>query len=98
MSTAPILNSNRRGFLKASAASAAGLLLGFAIPEKNPLEAQFPPPPAYIPNAFIHIGKDEMVTFISPKSEMGQGPTTALSQILADELDVDWSKAWSLRR
>ena len=92
MSTANIFHNNRRGFLKVSAASAAGLLLGFAIPEKNKLEAQFPPPPAYIPNAFIHIGKDEMVTFISPKSEMGQGPTTALSQILADELDVDWSK------
>jgi isoquinoline 1-oxidoreductase beta subunit len=84
--------ANRRGFLKASAAAATGLMLGFTWPEKNPLQAQFPPPPAYIPNAYIHIGKDESVTIISPKSEMGQGPTTALSQILADELDVDWSK------
>ncbi len=89
--TSTISQTNRRGFLKASA-GAAGLLLGFAWPEKNQLAAQFPPPPAYIPNAFIRIGKDESVTIISPKSEMGQGSTTALSQILADELDADWSK------
>ena len=92
MTSSNFTNVNRRGFLKTSAATAVGLLLGFAIPEKNQLDAQFPPPPAFLPNAFIHIGTDESVTIISPKSEMGQGPTTALSQILADELDADWSR------
>ena len=29
-----------------------------------------------------------MVTFILPKAEMGQGPLTSLSQLLADELDA----------
>ena len=83
---------NRRNFIKTSAASAAGLALAFALPEKNQLFAQFPPPPKYIPKAYIHIGKDESVTFILPKAEMGQGPLTSLSQILAEELDADWSK------
>ena len=83
---------NRRDFMKTSAASAAGLALAFALPEKNPLQAQFPPPPVFKPSAFIHIGKDEMVTFIIPKAEMGQGPLTSLSQLLADELDADWTK------
>jgi isoquinoline 1-oxidoreductase beta subunit len=87
-----ITNVNRRNFLKTSAAGAAGLLLGFALPEKNQLYGQFPPPPKYLPNAYIHIGKDETVTFILPKAEMGQGPVTSLSQILADELDADWTK------
>ena len=87
-----ITKPDRRLFIKTSAASAAGLLLGFALPEKNPLQAQYPPTPVFKPNSFIHIGKDESVTFISPKSEMGQGTTTAIPQILADELDVDWSK------
>ncbi len=44
------------------------------------------------PNAYIHIGTDESVTFIIPKAEMGQGPVTSLSQILAEELDCDWGK------
>ena len=83
---------DRRGFLKTTAASAAGLALAFALPEKSKLDAQFPPPPKFLPKAYIHIGKDETVTFILPKAEMGQGPLTSLSQILADELDADWSK------
>ena len=83
---------NRRDFFKTTGAGAAGLLLGFALPEKNQLQAQFPPPPVFKPSAFIHIGTDETVTFIIHKSEMGQGPVTSLSQILAEELDCDWSK------
>ena len=85
-------NVNRRNFLKTSAASAAGLVLGFAIPEREKLNAQFPPPPIPRPSAYIHIGKDEIVTFIIPKAEMGQGSVTSLSQILAEEMDADWSK------
>ena len=87
-----ITKVNRRDFFKTTGAGAAGLMLGFALPEKNQLQAQFPPPPVFKPSAFIHIGKDESVTFILPKAEMGQGPLTSLSQILAEELDADWTK------
>jgi isoquinoline 1-oxidoreductase beta subunit len=83
---------NRRDFFKTSTAGAAGLMLAFTLPEKSQLKAQFPAPPVFKPSAFIHIGKDDMVTFIIPKAEMGQGPITSLSQILADELDADWTK------
>ena len=83
---------HRRDFLRVGVTSAAGLVLGFTLPERDKLEAQFPPPPVYKPTAFIHIGKDESVTFILPKAEMGQGPLTSLSQILAEELDADWTK------
>jgi isoquinoline 1-oxidoreductase subunit beta len=87
-----IMKVNRRDFFKTTGAGAAGLMLGFALPEKNLLQAQFPPPPVFKPSAFIHISKDETVTFIIPKAEMGQGPLTSLSQILAEELDADWTK------
>jgi isoquinoline 1-oxidoreductase beta subunit len=84
---------NRRDFFKSTTTGAAGLLLAFALPEKNQVLAQFPPPPpVFKPSAFIHIGQDESVTFIIQKAEMGQGPITSLSQILAEELDIDWSK------
>jgi isoquinoline 1-oxidoreductase beta subunit len=44
------------------------------------------------PGAFIHIGSDDVVTFVIVKGEMGQGTVTSLSMILADELDCDWAK------
>ena len=79
---------NRRNFLKAGAAGAAGLTLGFAVPGR--LAAQTAGAKAAALNAFVHIGTDNTVTFVLIKSEMGQGPLTALSQLLAEELECDW--------
>jgi isoquinoline 1-oxidoreductase len=39
-------------------------------------------------NAFLHIAEDGTVTCFTGKIEMGQGPITALAQMMADELDV----------
>ena len=83
-------NLNRRGFLKAGAATAGGLLIGFHLPESSKLEAAATTQAKL--NAYIHVGNDDVVTFIIAKSEMGQGPMTSLSQILADELGCDWKK------
>jgi isoquinoline 1-oxidoreductase beta subunit len=84
-----VTNLSRRGFL----AGAAGLVLGFALPERSKLQAQgFGPPPAGKPWAYVRIAPDDRVTFMITKGEMGQGPMTALSQLLAEELDCDWSK------
>lgn len=90
-----ITNVSRRNFLR-TAAGTAGLVLGFTLPETS--SAQFQggvnvgPPPTNKPNAYIHIGTDDSVTLTVIKAEMGQGPYTALSMILAEELDCDWSK------
>jgi isoquinoline 1-oxidoreductase beta subunit len=85
-------STSRRNFLKASATGAAGLILGFALPEREKLEAQFNAIPVVNPSAYVRIGTDESVTFIAPKAEMGQGSLTGLAMLLADELDADWSK------
>ncbi len=87
-----ITNLSRRGFLKASGVGAAGLVLGFALPEHEKLQAQFNSIPVVNPSAYLRIGADDSVTFIAPKAEMGQGSLTSLAMILADELDCDWSK------
>lgn len=41
-------------------------------------------------NAFLKIGRDGRVTVAVPQAELGQGVTTSLPQILADELGADW--------
>ena len=87
--SATISQLNRRSFLKAGAATAGGLLVGFQLPESNKLEAATTSAKL---NAFIHIGSDDVVTFEIHKSEMGQGPQTSLSQLLAEELDCDWKQ------
>lgn len=41
-------------------------------------------------NAFLKIASDGRVNVIVPQCEMGQGVTTLLPQIIADELGADW--------
>jgi len=43
------------------------------------------------PNAFVRVGTDNLVTVICKHHEMGQGNTTGLASLVADELDADWS-------
>jgi isoquinoline 1-oxidoreductase beta subunit len=79
---------NRRDVLR----GLGGLLVGFVLPGGRNARAQhYGAPLAVKPNAYIHIDSDNVVTFVITKVEMGQGTVTSLSQILADELDCDWS-------
>ncbi len=41
---------------------------------------------------WLKIGTDDSITVYSPHIDFGQGTHTALAQMLADELDADWSK------
>jgi len=43
------------------------------------------------PNAFIRVARDNFVTVICQHHEMGQGNTTGLATLVADELDADGS-------
>ena len=43
------------------------------------------------PNAFIRVGSDNLVTIVCKHHEMGQGNTTGLASMAADELDADWA-------
>ena len=88
-----ILNVSRRSFLKTGALMGGGLMLGFSLPLRDPLRAASgQSTSSFAPNAFIRIGADDGVTIIVNKSEMGQGVYTSLPMLIAEELEVDWSK------
>lgn len=43
-------------------------------------------------DAWVKIASDDTVTLYSPHIDFGQGSHTGLAQMLAEELDADWSK------
>ncbi|HEY9023621.1 MAG TPA: xanthine dehydrogenase family protein molybdopterin-binding subunit [Burkholderiaceae bacterium] len=46
---------------------------------------------ALVPNQFVSVGSDNLVTIVCKHHEMGEGNTTGLATLVADELDADWS-------
>jgi isoquinoline 1-oxidoreductase beta subunit len=88
--------TSRRTFLRGAAATAGALVIGtyVALP-KTKAAASTPTAPtggAPQPNAFIKIAPDNTVTVMIKHLDMGQGNTTGLATIVADELDADWSQ------
>ncbi len=85
---------NRRSFLKVSAATSGGMVLGFSwFASCNPTA---PAPMKGMPeawfdiNAYLKIGENGLVTIMSPNPEIGQNIKTSMPMIIAEELDVAW--------
>ena len=87
---------SRRGFIGAGVLAGGGLLIGVAVRPGNPIGALAPKVAAgegeQLINSWVKIDLDNVVTAIVPHCEMGQGTHSVLGQMLADELDADWSK------
>jgi isoquinoline 1-oxidoreductase beta subunit len=84
-----ISNLDRRSFLIGSASAVGGLSVGFNIPFGNEAAATETMPEV---NAWVVVRPDETVIIRIARSEMGQGTLTGLAQLVAEELDCDWSK------
>ena len=88
-----IINPGRRDFLRTSGIIGGGLVVGFNLTGCGTSRVPFTPEAnAFSPNAFLQITPDNTVTFYCPRDEMGQGVTTGLTTLVAEELDIDPAK------
>jgi len=83
---------NRRAFLKIAGVTTTGLCISVAIPgnalaEKGIIEATNTEL-----NAFIHLDENGDTTIYCGRCEMGQGISTALPSVVADEMEADWQR------
>lgn len=82
------ISVTRRDFIKVSALTGGGFLLGFRLSsDGEPLA-----PADFAPNVWLKIATDGAVTITVHRSEMGQGVWTSVPMIVAEELEADWSK------
>ncbi len=91
------INVSRREFLIRSGAAGAGFALGLTVPligrtasaaeGSSAADAEVPEI-----NAWVVIQPDDAVIIRIARSEMGQGTLTGLAQLVAEELECDWSK------
>ena len=84
------MKMNRRSFIVSSAAVTGGLAIGFNPFENKTALAQADAVPEV--NAWVVIRPNDTVVIRMARSEMGQGTITGLAQMVAEELECDWSK------
>jgi isoquinoline 1-oxidoreductase beta subunit len=82
---------NRRAFVLGTAAVGTGLALGLDIPFGGPAVVRAADGSPEV-NAWVVIQPDDSVVIRIARSEMGQGTLTGLAQLVAEELECDWSK------
>jgi len=82
---------SRRSFLVGSAAVGGGLALGLRLPPFGPAVVRAADGTPEI-NAWVVIRPDDTVVIRMARSEMGQGTITGLAQLVAEELECNWSK------
>lgn len=82
---------NRRAFVIGSTALGAGLAIGLDIPFGGPAVVRAADGSPEI-GAWVVVRPDDTVVIRIARSEMGQGSLTGLAQLVAEELECDWSK------
>ena len=81
---------NRRSFVVGAATVGGGLALGLHLPFGPTVVRAADGSPEV--TAWVVIRPDDSVVIRIARSEMGQGSLTGLAQLVAEELECDWSK------
>jgi len=82
---------SRRSFVIGTAAAGAGLAIGFDLPTGGPTVVRAADGSPEV-NVWVVIRPDDTTVVRIARSEMGQGTLTGLAQLVAEELECDWSK------
>lgn len=85
---------NRRGFLKSAALLGGSMVIGFNAGGALATATATGSAPASSVgfNPFVKLGPDGTVTVVVKHFEMGQGTSTGLTTLVAEELDVSWDQ------
>ena len=80
--------TSRRGFLAVFGLGAAGFAVGCTAAGPGGAASEA----AGMLNAFVRVGADNVVTVLIKHQDKGQGISTGLSKLVAEEMDADWGQ------
>jgi isoquinoline 1-oxidoreductase beta subunit len=88
------LTLDRRSFLRVTALAGGGMVVAAYLDPVARVLGQAPqaPPVTFVPNVFVKVTPDNVVTIMAKNPEIGQGVKTSLPMLIAEELEVDWDK------
>ena len=82
------VNFSRRKFLRTTGVASGGLVIGVSLAGCGGASVPALTGAPGLPNAFLEITPENLIRFVCPRDEMGQGVTTGLTTLIAEELDV----------
>jgi isoquinoline 1-oxidoreductase beta subunit len=87
------MHLNRRTFLKTTTAVGGGLMIGGVFADILDRESgELLAAGSFEPNIWLKVSSDDTVRIMLTQLEMGQGVMTSMPMLVAEELDMDWSK------